>query len=121
MLEPSFNIVQFVENINGFDDKLNGRSISLNWRIHHINLVSLDVRDSINFFVKLVGISEGKQLALINKGDFSIDSSELAILPLLDSNRGLHIVKPDEGFGWRINFAHNPSIGGHSAFTIKNL
>jgi len=121
VLEPSFNIVQFVENINGFDDKLNGRSISLNWRIHHINLVSLDVRDSINFFVKLVGISEGKQLALINKGDFSIDSSELAILPLLDSNRGLHIVKPDEGFGWRINFAHNPSIGGHSAFTIKNL
>ena len=120
-MEPSFNIVQFVENINGFDDKLNGRSISLNWRIHHINLVSLDVRDSINFFVKLVGISEGKQLALINKGDFSIDSSELAILPLLDSNRGLHIVKPDEGFGWRINFAHNPSIGGHSAFTIKNL
>ena len=64
-----------------------------------MNLESLDVRDSINIFVKLVVISEGKQLAPINKGDFSIDPSELAMLPLLDINRGLHIIKPDEGLG----------------------
>ena len=43
------------------------------------------------------------------------------ILPLSNNNRGLHVIKPDEGFGWRNNFAHNPSIGGHPAFTVKDL
>ena len=38
-----------------------------------------------------------------------------------NNNRGLHVIKPDDGFGYRNNFAHNPSIGGHPAFTIKDL
>ena len=66
-------------------------------------------------------MKEGKWVAPINKGDFSIDPSELAILPLSNNNRGLHVIKPDDGFGYRNNFAHNPSIAGHPAFTIKNL
>ena len=40
---------------------------------------------------------------------------------LFNNNRGLHVIKPDDGFGYRNNFAHNPSIAGHPAFTIKNL
>lgn len=119
--EPSLNLIQFVEDLNHFNNDINGWNFGFDWGIHHMNLESLNVRDSINFFCNLVGMSEGKWLAPINKGDFSIDPSELAILPLSDSNRGLHIIKPDEGFGWRNNFAHNPSIGGHPAFTIKNL
>ena len=66
-------------------------------------------------------MKEGKWVALVNKGDFSIDPSELAILPLSNNNRGLHVIKPDDGFGYRNNFAHNPSIGGHPAFTISDL
>jgi catechol 2,3-dioxygenase-like lactoylglutathione lyase family enzyme len=119
--EPSLNLIQFVENSNHFNDDINGWDFGLDWGIHHMNLESLNVRDSINFFVNFVGMSEGKWVAPINKGDFSIDPSELAILPLSDNNRGLHVIKPDDGFGWRNNFAHNPSIGGHPAFTIKNL
>ena len=119
--EPSLNVVQFVENVNGFDDEVNGWNMGLSWGIHHMNLESMDVRGSINFFCNLVGMIEGKWLAPVKKGDFSIDPSELAILPLSNNNRGLHIIKPDEGFGWRNNFAHNPSIGGHPAFTIKNI
>ena len=82
---------------------------------------SLNVRESIYFFCDLLGMKEGQWVAPINKGDFSIDPSELAILPLSDNNRGLHVIKPDDGFGYRNNFAHNPSIAGHPAFTIKNL
>ena len=119
--EPSLNVVQFVENVNGFDDEVNGWNMGLSWGIHHMNLESMDVRGSINFFCNLVGMIEGKWLAPVKKGDFSIDPSELAILPLSNNNRGLHIIKPDEGFGWRNDFAHNPSIGGHPAFTIKNI
>ena len=36
-------------------------------------------------------------------------------------NKGLHIIKPDDGFGFRNNFAHNPSIAGHPAFTVKDV
>jgi len=119
--EPSLNLIHFVENVNGFNDDINGWNMGLDWGIHHMNLESLDVRDSIAFFCNIASMLEGKWVAPINKGDFSIDPSELAILPLSNNNRGLHIIKPDEGFGYRNNFAHNPSIGGHPAFTIKDL
>ena len=45
----------------------------------------------------------------------------MAILPLSNNNRGLHVIKPDDGFGFRNGFIHNPSIGGHPAFTVKDL
>jgi len=81
----------------------------------------MDVRSSIDFFTRVAGMAEGNWIAPENKGDFSIDPSELAILPLSNNNRGIHVIKPDDGFGYRNNFAHNPSIGGHPAFTVKDL
>jgi catechol 2,3-dioxygenase-like lactoylglutathione lyase family enzyme/extradiol dioxygenase family protein len=119
--EPSLNLIQFIENSSGANENINGWDMDLDWGVHHMNLESLDVRKSIDFFCNVVGMNEGKWVAPVNKGDFSIDPSELAILPLSNNNRGLHVIKPDEGFGWRNNFAHNPSIGGHPAFTVKNL
>ena len=114
-------MIQFIENSSSVNDNINGWEMDLDWGVHHMNLESLDVRKSIDFFCNIVGMSEGKWVAPVNKGDFSIDPSELAILPLSNNNRGLHVIKPDEGFGWRNNFAHNPSIGGHPAFTVKDL
>ena len=119
--EPSLNLIHLVENTSGFEDHINGWSMGLDWGIHHMNLESLNVRESIRFFCDLLGMKEGNWVAPINKGDFSIDPSELAILPLSNNNRGLQVIKPDDGFGYRNNFAHNPSIAGHPAFTIKNL
>ena len=119
--EPSLNLIHFVQDSSGFNKEFNSWSMGLDWGIHHMNLESLDVRKSIEFFTNVIGMVEGKWLAPTNKGDFSIDPSELAILPLSNNNRGLHVIKPDDGFGYRNNFAHNPSIGGHPAFTIKDL
>lgn len=119
--EPSLNLIHFVQDSVGFNKESNSWSMGLDWGIHHMNLESLDVRKSIDFFINVIGMVEGKWLAPTNKGDFSIDPSELAILPLSNNNRGLHVIKPDDGFGYRNNFAHNPSIGGHPAFTIKDL
>ena len=119
--EPSLNLIHLVENKNSFNDDLNGWNMGLDWGIHHMNLESLNVRDSIEFFSNILGMKEGRWVAPVNKGDFSIDPSELAILPLSNNNRGLHVIKPDDGFGYRNNFAHNPSIGGHPAFTINDL
>ena len=119
--EPSLNLIQFIENSSGANENINGWDMDLDWGVHHMNLESLDVRKSIDFFCNVVGMTEGKWVAPVNKGDFSIDPSELAILPLSNNNRGLHVIKPDEGFGWRNKFAHNPSIGGHPAFTVKDL
>ena len=86
-----------------------------------MNLESLDVRESVKFFSEIIGFSEGKWIAPENKGDFSIDPKELSIFPISNDNKGLHIIKPDDGFGYRNSFAHNPSIAGHPAFTVKSL
>ena len=95
--EPSLNLIHLVENKNGFNDDLNGWNMGLDWGIHHMNLESLNVRNSIEFFSDIVGMKEGRWVAPVNKGDFSIDPSELAILPLSNNNRGLHVIKPDDG------------------------
>ena len=119
--EPSLNLIQFVENDNLLTNGLDGYNFGLEWGIHHMNLESLDVRESVKFFSEIIGFSEGKWIAPENKGDFSIDPKELSIFPISNDNKGLHIIKPDDGFGYRNNFAHNPSIAGHPAFTVKSL
>ncbi len=119
--EPSLNLIHFVQNNNQLNTDYDGFDFGLDWGIHHMNLESLDVRESVNFFSNVVGFSEGEWIAPKNKGDFSIDPKELSIFPVSKDNRGLHIIKPDDGFGYRNNFVHNPSMGGHPAFTVKNL
>ena len=119
--EPSLNLIQFVENDSYLNNDLDSYNFGFDWGIHHMNLESLDVRESVKFFSEIAGFAEGKWIAPKNKGDFSIDPKELSIFPISNDNRGLHIIKPDDGFGFRNNFAHNPSIAGHPAFTVKNL
>ena len=50
-----------------------------NWYIHHMNLESLDVRESVSFISEFLDLKEGKWTAPKNKGDFSIDPRELSI------------------------------------------
>ena len=119
--EPSLNLIHIVNNIDLFDKEIDVYDMGLDWGIHHMNLESLDVRESIDFFCKIVGMTEGKWIPPTDKGDFSINPSELSILPVSFDNKGLHIIKPDEGFAFRNNFFHNPSIGGHPAITVKDL
>ena len=119
--EPSLNLIQFVENDKILTNGLDGHNFGLEWGIHHMNLESLDVRESVKFFSEIIGFSEGKWIAPKKKGDFSIDPRELSIFPISNDNKGLHIIKPDDGFGYRNSFAHNPSIAGHPAFTVKSL
>ena len=119
--EPSLNLIHIVKNINLFDKEIDVYDMGLDWGIHHMNLESLDVRESIDFFCKIVGMTEGKWIPPTNKGDFSINLNQLSILPVSFDNKGLHIIKPDEGFAFRNNFLHNPSIGGHPAITVKDL
>ena len=119
--EPSFNLLQIVQHKKGFKQNMNAWDMISNWKIHHINLESHDVRKSIHFFSNIIGINEGKWITPKNMGDFSVDRKQLALLSLSDNNRGIHIIKADHGFGWRNNFVHNPSIGGHPAITVKNI
>lgn len=83
--------------------------------------MAADVREAVAFYVEIAGLSEGRWQAPAERGDFSIDPAELAILPLGEGNRGLHIIRPDPGFAFRNAFAHNPSIGGHPAFFVKDV
>ena len=119
--EPSLNLIQFVKNISLFDQEIDVSNMGLQWGIHHMNIESLDVRKSVEFFSNIAGMPEGQWVAPKNKGDFSINPNELSILPVSSDHKGLHIIEPDEGFAFRNNFIHNPSIGGHPAFTVKDL
>ena len=119
--EPSLNLLQLIkvnEILNQNYDEFIKKS---NWYIHHMNLESLDVRESVSFISNFLNLREGRWIAPKNKGDFSIDPKELSIFPMSSQNKGLHIIKPDDGFGFRNDFAHNPSIAGHPAFTVKNV
>lgn len=119
--EPSLNMMQFIKSNEVLDKYSNYFFENSNFYIHHMNLESLDVRESVHFISNLIGLKEGNWVAPNDKGDFSIDKKELSLFPISNDNKGLHFIKPDEGFAFRNNFIHNPSIGGHPAFTVKNI
>ena len=119
--EPSLNMMQFIKANEILDKYSSYFSENSNFYIHHMNLESLDVRESVHFISELIGLQEGDWVAPNDKGDFSIDKKELSLFPISNDNKGLHFIKPDEGFAFRNNFIHNPSIGGHPAFTVKNI
>ena len=52
-------------------------------------------------------------------GDFDRASDALANFGT--DNRGIHIVKPDPAFAAKNGFKHNPTVGGHKAFTVKEI
>ena len=119
--EPSLNMMQFVKSNEVLHKYSEDFFENSNFYIHHMNLESLDVRESVHFISDLIGLKEGNWVAPNDKGDFSIDKKELSLFPISNDNKGLHFIKPDEGFAFRNNFIHNPSIGGHPAFTVKNI
>ena len=123
--DPSWNVIEFNAVKQEIDD-VSGTGVHpweqrWSWGIHHVNLQAIDVRESVEFFTAIAGMSEGRWQAPTDKGDFSIDPAELAILPLGEGNRGLHLIKPDAGFAIRNGFAHNPSLGGHPAFMVSDI
>lgn len=91
------------------------------WGLHHINLEAADVRETTEFLTAHTTLTEGIWNAPKEMGDFSIDPARLAVLPLDQTNRGLHIIAPDAGFAFRNGFAHNPSIGGHPAIIVPDV
>ena len=119
--EPSLNLIQFVESDALFSQKKDVYNLDIGWGIHHMNIESLDVRETANFFINFAEMHEGKWVPPDEMGDFSIEPDELSIFPVSNDNRGLHIIKPDEAFGYRNNFPHNPSIAGHPAFTVPDI
>ena len=119
--EPSLNLMQFIESDSLFNQKTDAYNSGLSWGIHHMNIESLDVRETADFFSNFAGMREGKWVPPVEMGDFSIEPNELSVFPVSNDNRGLHIIKPDDAFGYRNNFPHNPSIAGHPAFTVPDI
>ena len=115
--EPSLN---FIELINSKHVSKN-QKINYNWRFHHINLESYDVRSSVKFLAHNLKIKEGVWLAPEKLGDVNIKNNQLAIFPLNEHHAGIHVNKADFTFNWRNNFLHNPTIGGHPAFQVDNI
>jgi catechol 2,3-dioxygenase-like lactoylglutathione lyase family enzyme len=93
----------------------------MGWGVHHVNLQAGDVREAVAFYTEIAGMVEGQWQAPSARGDFSIDTNELAVLPQGEFNRGIHIIRADAGFAHRNNFPHNPSIGGHPAFFVADV
>ena len=117
--ETSLNFVELGDIVEF--KKTNLCQENLKWKFHHMNLESYDVRGSVNFFDYYLNINEGSWKAPEKIGDVNINKNQLAILPLNKNFGGMHINQADFTFSWRNKFIHNPTIGGHPAFSIKNI
>ncbi len=121
-LDPSLNLVEFIQAGLAADcDGDQPWEEAWGWGVHHVNLQVADVREGVAFFTEMAGMAEGPWHVPETMGDVSIDPAQLALLPLGDDNRGLHLNRPDATFSLRNGFAHNPTIGGHPAFWVKDI
>ena len=101
--------------------KLSKRKENNLWNFHHINLECYDVRSSVNFISQYLKMKEGTWKAPIELGKVNINPNQLAIFNLDENHSGVHINKADYTFSWRNKFMHNPTIGGHPAFNVKDI
>jgi catechol 2,3-dioxygenase-like lactoylglutathione lyase family enzyme len=121
--DPALNVVAFCQASDPLaqHDTVRPWEKASGWGVHHVNLQAGNVREALAFYTEVVGMTEGDWQAPAARGDFSIDKSELAVLPQGKFNRGIHIIRPDAGFAHRNSFPHNPSIGGHPAFFVADV
>ncbi|MDA9973259.1 hypothetical protein N9E51_00205 [Alphaproteobacteria bacterium] len=117
--EPGLNYIELI-NLET-SKKHSNREENKKWNFHHVNLECYDVRSSVNFVSQYLKMKEGTWKAPIELGKVNIKPNQLAIFNLNDNHSGIHINKADFTFSWRNNFMHNPTIGGHPAFNVKDI
>ena len=117
--ESSLNYLELIDYKNFPDEK--NKLKPYKWSFHHINLESYNVRSSVDYITQFLQIREGTWKAPETIGDVNIDKTQLSIFPTGNHHEGLHINKADFTFSWRNSFIHNPTIGGHPAFTVKDI
>jgi catechol 2,3-dioxygenase-like lactoylglutathione lyase family enzyme len=117
--EPGLNYIELTDLKTDIKShKIDKKS---KWNFHHINLECYDVRASVNFIKKYFKIQEGSWKAPVELGKVNISTNQLAIFNLNDNHSGIHINKADFTFSWRNKFLHNPTIGGHPAFSVRDI
>ncbi|MEL6374975.1 MAG: VOC family protein [Pseudomonadota bacterium] len=91
----------------------------MSWMLHHVNIPTTSVRAVAAFYRDLLGLPDGLWAYPDRPGELHHDSDSIAYFG--SANRGLHIVRPIPTFPRDNGFHHNPTIGGHSAFTFDDL
>jgi len=122
-IDPAMNVVAFCQRSTGgpTDQAIQSLVHDWGWGIHHVNLEACDVREAAAFYVEIAGMTEGRWQAPAAAGDVVVDPSMVSLLSLGDFNRGIHIVRADPGFPTRYSLEHNPTIGGHPAFSVRDV
>jgi catechol 2,3-dioxygenase-like lactoylglutathione lyase family enzyme len=122
-IDPAMNVVAFCQRSTDgpTDEAMQSLVRDWGWGIHHVNLEASDVREVAAFYVEIAGMNEGRWQAPAAMGDVTVDPALVSLLPLGNFNRGIHIVRADPGFPTRYSLTHNPTIGGHPAFSVRNV
>jgi catechol 2,3-dioxygenase-like lactoylglutathione lyase family enzyme len=89
----------------------------MGWFIHHVNIQAHDVPQSVAFYRDVIGLTEG-EWAFPAGANLGLAPDTLAVFG--SHNRGIHIVRGDQGFQQRHGLAHNPTIGGHFAVNVTD-
>ncbi|MEO0361036.1 MAG: VOC family protein [Pseudomonadota bacterium] len=90
--------------------------------IHHVNLEAKDVRRAAAFYASVLGMEEGEWVFPASRGYIPGAPDRLSLFPDgRGGHNGLHLIKADPDFAERNGLSHNPSVGGHVAFEVKDL
>ena len=127
--DPFYNLVEInaIVDETGGPGPANGEAHAKRieregWHLHHINIDAHRVATASQFYVSLIGLTEGEWQAPPDCPIADITGNrEALVLFGNDDNRGLHVVRPQPDFAKRNNLDHNPTIGGHFAIQVDNL
>lgn len=93
----------------------------MDWSIHHVNVQTHDVKASAKFYQEIIGLTGQRSWPDAKKTTGNTDLDEDHVVVFGDRYRGLHLVKGVADFARRNNLMVNPTIGGHVAYTVKDL
>ena len=94
----------------------------MTWSIHHVNLEASDVQRTAAFYATMLGMAQKDWVFPASRGYLPGSPDKLALMADgRDSHSGLHLIAPDPLFAEKNGMSHNPSLGGHVAFTVQDL
>ncbi|MGI9416483.1 MAG: VOC family protein [Geminicoccaceae bacterium] len=89
------------------------------WKLHHINVPALNVRETKAFLRDVIGLREGRWIYPDRPGELHHDDDSIAYFGT--ENRGLHVVRQVPSFAHDNGFMHNPTVGGHFAISVSDI
>lgn len=93
----------------------------IKWRIHHVNLQTHNIPESVDFYTKVLGLATNNSTTIGTGSEEMRQYVKGKVAVVGEGDGGFHLNAPMFDLAKRNGLAINPGMGGHVAIAVDNL